>query len=172
MWLIYPNYSRFLHRQCSTSIQVILKNIAMPAMDYVHISTKYQNWLPKSLLPFSPSNHCQNTGNLSNITRPYLTCMTTHQMETFAAFLALCEGNSPVTGEFPAQRPVTQSFEVFFHLCLNKRLSEYLNKWWGRCFERPCHLLWRHTNGVATADLRWYQSKHDSDSKILAGIFS
>ena len=45
-------------------------------------------------------------------------------METFSALLALCAGNSPVTGEFPAQRPVTQSFDVFFHLCLNKRLSE------------------------------------------------
>ena len=37
-----------------------------------------------------------------------------HQMETFSALLALCAGNSPVTGEFRAQRPVTQSFDVFF----------------------------------------------------------
>ena len=37
-------------------------------------------------------------------------------METFSAFLALCAGNSPVTGEFPSQRPVTRSFEVFFDL--------------------------------------------------------
>ena len=27
-------------------------------------------------------------------------------METFSALLAICAGNSPVTGEFPAQRPV------------------------------------------------------------------
>ena len=33
--------------------------------------------------------------------------------------MALCEGNSSVTGEFPAQRPVTRSFD----LRLNKRLS-------------------------------------------------
>ena len=45
-------------------------------------------------------------------------------METFSASLALCGGNSPVAGEFPPQRPVEQSFDVFFHLCLNKRLSE------------------------------------------------
>ena len=32
----------------------------------------------------------------------------------------LC-GNSPVPGEFPAQRPVTRSFDVFFDLRLNKR---------------------------------------------------
>ena len=31
---------------------------------------------------------------------------------------------SPVTGEFPAQRPVTRSFGVFFDLRLNKRLSK------------------------------------------------
>ena len=33
-----------------------------------------------------------------------------HQMETFSTLLAICAGNSPVPGEFPAQRPVTQSF--------------------------------------------------------------
>ena len=37
-----------------------------------------------------------------------------HQMEKFSALLALCVGNSPVTGEFPAQRPVTRTFDVFF----------------------------------------------------------
>ena len=42
-----------------------------------------------------------------------------HQMETFSALLALCEGNSPVTDEFPSQRPVTRSFEVFFDLRIN-----------------------------------------------------
>ena len=44
-----------------------------------------------------------------------------HQMETFSALLALCAENSPVTGEFPSQMAVTRSFDVFFHLCLNKR---------------------------------------------------
>ena len=34
----------------------------------------------------------------------------------------LC-GDSPVRGEFPAQRPVTRSFDSFFDLRLNKRLS-------------------------------------------------
>ena len=50
-----------------------------------------------------------------------------HQMETFSALLAICAGNSPVNGEFPTQRPVTRSFDVFFHLRLNKQLS----KSWG-----------------------------------------
>ena len=46
-------------------------------------------------------------------------------METFSALLALCAGNSPVSGEFPAQRPVTQSFDVFFDPRLIKRLSKH-----------------------------------------------
>ena len=40
-------------------------------------------------------------------------------METFSALLAFCAGNSPLTGEFPAQRPVTQSSDVFLDLCPN-----------------------------------------------------
>ena len=47
-----------------------------------------------------------------------------HQMEAFSALLALCEGNSPVTGGFPSQRPVTRSFDVFFDLRLNKWLRK------------------------------------------------
>ena len=39
-----------------------------------------------------------------------------HQMETFSALLALCAGNTPATGEFPSQRPVTRRFDVFFDL--------------------------------------------------------
>ena len=53
-----------------------------------------------------------------------------HQMETFSALLALCVGNSPVTREFPAQRPVTRNFDVFFDLRLNKRLSKQSWGWW------------------------------------------
>ena len=47
-----------------------------------------------------------------------------HQIETFSALLTLCAGDSPVTGEFPSQRPVMRSFDVFFNLCLNERLSK------------------------------------------------
>ena len=51
-----------------------------------------------------------------------------HQMETFSVLLAICAGNSPGTGEFPAQRPVTRRLDVFFDLRPNKRLSK---QWWG-----------------------------------------
>ena len=64
-------------------------------------------------------------------------------METFPALLALLAGNSPVTGEFPSQRPVIRSFDVFFDLRLNKRLSEQL---WSWCIETPSRPLWRHHN--------------------------
>ena len=64
-----------------------------------------------------------------------------HHMETFSALLALCAGNSPVTGEFPSQRPVTWSFDVFFDLCLNKRFSKQSGGWW---FETPSRSLYHN----------------------------
>ena len=66
-----------------------------------------------------------------------------HQMQTFSALLALCAGNSPVTGEFPSQRPVTRGFDVFFDLCLDERLSKQSRRRW---FETPPRSLWRHCN--------------------------
>ena len=66
-----------------------------------------------------------------------------HQKETFSALLALCAGNSPVPGEFHAQRPVTRSFDVFFDLRLNKWSSKQSWGWW---FETPSCPLWRHCN--------------------------
>ena len=47
-----------------------------------------------------------------------------HQIETFSTLLALCERNSLVTGEFPSQRPVTQSFDGFFDLHSKKQLNK------------------------------------------------
>ena len=70
-------------------------------------------------------------------------------METFSASLAICAGNSPAIGEFPTQRPVTRSFDVFFALLLNKRLSK---QWWGWWFETPSCPLWRHCNDSIPLD--------------------
>ena len=67
-------------------------------------------------------------------------------METFFALLAICVVNSPVTGEFPAQRPVARSFDNFFDLRLNKRLSKQSWGWW---FETLSRLLLRHCNELA-----------------------
>ena len=68
-----------------------------------------------------------------------------HQMETLSALLAICAGNSPVPGEFPTQRPVTRSFDVYFDLRPNKRLSKQSWGWWFVTQSRP---LWRHRNDL------------------------
>ena len=80
-----------------------------------------------------------------------------HQMETFSVWLAFCVGNSPVTGEFPTQRPVTRSFDVVFYLRPQKRLSKQWRRWW---FKTPSRSLWRHCNGCARNQMmsprRWW----------------
>ena len=79
---------------------------------------------------WGPAINCQTPNRWRHKTRcedPRLTASTgelkfymsqksrrRHQMETFSASLALCEGNPPVTGGFPSQRPVVWSFDVFF----------------------------------------------------------
>ena len=63
-----------------------------------------------------------------------------HQMETFSALLAICAGNSPVTGEFPAQRPVTRSFDASFFVCA------WINHW---------------VNSGDAGDLRGYHAHYD-----------
>ena len=75
-----------------------------------------------------------------------------HQMETLSALLALCERNSPVSGEFPSQRPVSQSFDVFFDLRVNKRLSKQSIRRW---FETPSCSFLRHCIKVYQDDIPW-----------------
>ena len=75
-----------------------------------------------------------------------------HQMETFSALLAICAGNSLVTREFTSQRPVTRTFDVFFDLRLNKRLSKQSWGWW---VEMPSRPLWRHSNVLSFLSLHW-----------------
>ena len=56
----------------------------------------------------------------------------------------------PLCGEFTghrlilAQRPVTRNFDVFYDLCLNKRLSKQSWGWW---FETSSRSSCRHCNG-------------------------
>ena len=68
-----------------------------------------------------------------------------HQMITFSALLAHCEGNPPIIGGFPSQRPVTPSFDVFCDMRLNKRLRKQSRRRW---FETPSPSSWRHCNDV------------------------
>ena len=95
-----------------------------------------------------------------------------HQMETFSALLAICAGNSPVTGEFLTQRPATRSFDVFFDLDLNERLSEQP---WGLWFETPSRPLWRHGNGLVAVQtqspnplqINTLQQQNENNSFVL-----
>ena len=66
-------------------------------------------------------------------------------MKTFAALLDICAGNSRVIGEFPALKPVTRSFDVFFDMGVNKRLGEQSWGWW---FGTPLRWLWRYSNEI------------------------
>ena len=66
-----------------------------------------------------------------------------HQMKTFSALMALCEGNSPVTGGLPSQKPMTRSFDVLFDPRPNKRLTKQSRR---LQFEKKLRLSWRHWN--------------------------
>ena len=68
--------------------------------------------------------------------------MTSSNGNIFRVTGPLC-GEFTGPGEFPAQRPVTRSFDVFFDLRPNKRLSKQPWGWW---FETPSWSLWRQCN--------------------------
>ena len=87
-----------------------------------------------------------------HLTKKYhiMTSSNGNILRTFSALLAICAGNSLVTGEFPAQRPVTRSFDVLFDLRLNKRLSKQS---WGWRLETPSCPLWRYSNDHRNTEL-------------------
>ena len=70
------------------------------------------------------------------------TMMTSSNGNTFRVTVPLC-------GEFIghrwklSQRPMTQSFDISFDLCLNKCLSKQSRRRW---FERPSRSLWHQYN--------------------------
>ena len=70
--------------------------------------------------------------------------MTSSNGNIFRITGPLC-GEFTGTREFPAQRPVTRSFDIFFDLRLNKRLSKQPRGWW---FETPPWSLWRQCNDI------------------------
>ena len=129
-------------------------------------------------------------------------CDQCHQMETFSALLALCEGNSPVTGEFPSQRPVARSCDIFFDLCLNKLLNNHrdandlrrhrahynvivmslkkhmMTSWHGHSFRITSHLLlaWTScwTNNRIVSDVRHHGAQVISTEEYcsIANVYS
>ena len=103
---------------------------------------KSSNYLKGRLHNSAPQHTTHVTKKpITKQNRWYIYIWLRHQMETLSALLAICAGDTAVTGDFPAQRPMTRSVAVFFELRLNKRLSK---QWWGWWFETPPRVLWRH----------------------------
>ena len=133
-----------IHIRCIISFTIISVLSTIPLQYFAHATTAWcSTWnnivaIIHPELPWEPKK-C-----------PYI--WWRHQMETFSALLAICAGNLPVTGEFPAQRPVTRSLDVLFDLRLNKRLSK---QWWGWWFGTPLCPLWRHCMFCFTGSWGW-----------------
>ena len=86
----------------------------------------------------------------NRVRSPRIATWWRHKMETFSSLMAYSAGNSPVTavnspvtGEFPSQRPVTRSFDIFFDQRRNERLSKQSMRWW---FDKPLRSLWHLCN--------------------------
>ena len=90
--------------------------------------------------------------------------VTSKWLPSIAVALHMSWHNKPfLLGRFPSQRPVTQSFGVFFNLCLNKRLSKQS---WGLWYETPSHSLWRHYNvGGVFRDVIFWPRFHTLSSQ-------
>ena len=145
--------------KCWALFVVTLTNTVHLIYIYIYISDTYFSVDSKTLLLFKKYETitCLSTGPLHGeycivalvleIYVHFIFSVFSHDdainVETFSTLLAICAGNSPVTGEFPAQRPVMWSVDVFFDLLLNKRLSKQWRGWW---FETPSPPLWRQCN--------------------------
>ena len=91
--------------------------------------------------------------------------MTSSNENIFRVTGPIC-GEFTGPGKFPAQMPVTWSFDVFFDLRPNKRLSKQP---WGWCFETLSWSLWRQCNGVwvkyLTRHAYWRQCRWNNRRK-------
>ena len=87
-----------------------------------------------------------------------------HLMETFSALLAICAGNALVPDEFPAQRPVTRSFDIFFDVRPNKRLSKQLRLVIWDAVARIIIIIVRYHKNVAS-------NNADSSSMMPLGTY-
>ena len=99
-------------------------------------------WYHAALSPWEdePANNREIDGLPTS--RPPSNIFTmTSSNGNISVLLALCAGNLQVTGEFPAQRSVTRSFDIFFDLNLNKRRSKQSRHRW---FRTESCSLWRH----------------------------
>ena len=125
-WFETPWYSLWRHCKCDTETVCAGRWNLSPWRTRTISSDVANIVTPDALVTQTAERSASSTGPVFLWWR--------HQMETLSALLALCAGNSPVTGEFPSQRPVTRNFDVSFDLRLNKRLDKQSWGWW---FETP-----------------------------------
>ena len=119
----------------------------LPRQIFIHSSPNFEiNWVPVVFHVARTAQVCKNRS-----AGKQKLAMTTSSNGNISRTTGLfCEGNSPVTGEFPppphthTQMPVTRSFDVFFDLHLNKRLSKHSRRRW---LETPSRSLCRHCKG-------------------------
>ena len=149
------------HKQCGLVISLFLFQFLLysnwPMLSIFHITRQPSNNFRQFFLYNHIShNHVSHSYPIQVfvLIRVIVTWWR-HQMETLSVVLTLCAGNSPVTGEFPAQKPVKRGFDVFFDMRLNKRLGKQSWGWW---FETPSCSLWRLCNELISAG-HHYHSK-------------
>ena len=98
---------------------------------------KYTNRIPNPICRRWFNLWCTKTSLKGTKFAPMHTMMTSSNGNIFRVTGPLC-GEFTGPGEFPIQRPVTRSFDVFFDLRLNKRLSKQPWGWW---FQTPSRSL-------------------------------
>ena len=139
--------ARSIEANMSHQVVIICMSLNIIPIPYVPFSMHWDNlscyvrvWYKRMIMLSWRFCFCYFKINaLSNIALIYVI------LELIFRVMALCAGNSPVTGEFPWQRPVARSFDVFFDLCLSKRFSKQSWGWW---FGTPSRPLWRHYNAI------------------------
>ena len=149
-------------------LQSFTKPSILPNVSSFHLTESSTVFKSRGLLLHSMIDYifiAALTGLIQHILK--VTMMTSSNGNIFRVTGHLC-GEFTGPGEFPAQRPVTRSFDVFFDLRLNNPLSK---QWWGWCFETLSRPLWRHCNAT------WIQSERSdniccdgSNGRYVAGI--
>ena len=108
----------------------------------VSICTTDQHFITQKLFRLWGDNRCEVQWDLLTWRH--------NQMETFSVLLSLCEGNPPVSGGFPSQRPAMQSIDVSL-------ICAWTNDW---------------ANNWDAGDLRHHLAHYDVTAMITASVFS
>ena len=125
-WLVLLHDPRFSHRWLNHILMCVANNTILSEINFAFRSNGiiYSSQYRYRLHSIGQINTVllggvQKWRVWTNYREAYKISWWRHQMETLSALLAICAGNSPVPGDFPAQRPVTRRFDVFFDLRLN-----------------------------------------------------